>query len=104
MNNALIRPQGEHPKGPLESYPLSQLHLVGTLSKGSEVWGLISTPDGTIYHISNGEYIGQTSAKVVGITPQKLTVQETISDGLGGWNTHIKELPITTPSQQDTAP
>lgn len=104
VNNNMLKPDTAHPKTPLESYPLSQLHLVGILSQQNKIWGLISSPDGSIYNIEVGQYIGQNYGQVTEITPEKIVVQETLSDGLGGWLIHTKELPITSGAEQDSSP
>lgn len=104
IENQKIQPDTQHTKGPLESFPLSQLHFVGVLSQKNQIWALISSPDGAIYNIAIGQYIGQNYGKVSQITNKEITIQETLSDGLGGWTVHTKELPLTTNSQQDAPP
>jgi type IV pilus assembly protein PilP len=104
VENQQLKPDTSHPPGPLESFPLTQLLYVGTLSQSNQIWGLISTPTGAIYSIAIGQYIGQNYGKVTQITPQKITVQETVSDGLGGWVIRMKELPITSGVQQGSQP
>ncbi|MFN7096325.1 MAG: pilus assembly protein PilP [Gammaproteobacteria bacterium] len=104
IENQQLKPDTNHIPGPLESYPLTQLKYVGILTEANKNWGLISTPSGAIYSIAMGQYIGQNYGKVINITQQKITVQETVSDGLGGWVTRMKELPLTTNSQQGSAP
>jgi len=103
VENQQVKPDTNHAKGPLESFPLADLHFVGTLSGSDQLWGLISVPSGAVYNISKGQYIGQNYGKVVQITPQKIIIEETVSDGLGGWTTRTQELPITT-QQQDSLP
>ncbi|NNM60416.1 MAG: pilus assembly protein PilP [Legionellales bacterium] len=104
VNNNWLKPNMAHTRGPLEAFALSQLHMVGTMSEKSKVWALISAPDGAIYTIEVGQYIGQNYGKVTSITPEKITVQETLSDGLGGWLVHTQNLPITISGQQENSP
>lgn len=100
VENQQLKPDTSHQPGPLESFPLTDLHYVGVLSQSNQIWGLIITPTGAIYSIAIGQYIGQNYGKVTQITPQKITIQETVSDGIGGWVTRTKELPITSGGQQ----
>jgi type IV pilus assembly protein PilP len=80
-----IRPPGDHRKHYLETFPLDTLRMVGTLSQGNELWALIKTPDSTIQRVKAGDYMGQNYGKVVGISDEKITLIEIISDGFEGF-------------------
>lgn len=80
-----VRPDFNRPKGPLERYPLDTLRMVGTLQEGHQTWALIRAPDGTVYRVKVGVYMGQNFGKITRITESKVTLTEIVPDGLGGW-------------------
>lgn len=104
VENTQLKPDTNHIPGPLESFALTDLHYVGILSQSNMQWGLISAPNGAIYSVTIGQYIGQNYGKVTQITSDKIVITETVSDGLGGWTIRKKELAITTGGQQGTSP
>ena len=82
--------EGEGPdlnrrKEALENYPLDSMYMAGTYIKDNNNWGLIEDPEGSIYRVSVGEYLGQNYGKIVNIDESQIEVSEWISDGLGGW-------------------
>ncbi|GBE10474.1 Pilus assembly protein, PilP [bacterium BMS3Abin12] len=83
--NSKLRPNAKRPRGPLEAFPLDTLRMVGTLDKGGRVWALVRAPDGTIYPVHDGDYMGRNYGKVVKITEGRLGLVEIVSDGMGGW-------------------
>ncbi|NIR28125.1 MAG: pilus assembly protein PilP [Gammaproteobacteria bacterium] len=80
-----IRPDPERAKEPLEGYPLDSLRMVGTLSQERELWGLVQSPDGTIYRVQTGNYLGQNNGKIIQIGTNEIAVTEIVPDGMGGW-------------------
>lgn len=80
-----LRPDFNRPKGPLERYPLDTLRMVGTLQEGNQTWALIRAPDGTVYRVKTGDYMGQNFGKITRITQSKVQLNEIVPDGLGGW-------------------
>ena len=83
--NIGISPDGSRVKETLESYPLETLMMMGTLEYDSENWGLIKAPDGIIYRVKSGNYIGQNYGKISKVSDEDITLIEIVSDGLGGW-------------------
>lgn len=76
----------------LESYELSQLRMVGTVSdpkKGRTV--LIQTPDVGIIETRVGEYIGKNNGLILSITPSEVTIQEKI-EVPRGWQDRTPRL------------
>jgi type IV pilus assembly protein PilP len=71
-------PDKKREKQPLEAFPLDSLRMVGILRRNKELWALISTPDGGIYRISHGEYMGQHFGKVKTITANDVKLEETV--------------------------
>ncbi len=63
-------------KQPLEAYTLNSLKMVGTIKKNGQYWALILAPDGNIYAITIGQYIGQQSGQVTAISIDKIKIDE----------------------------
>ncbi len=72
------------PKGPLQRFPLDALTMVGTLAAGPALWGLVRTPNHSIYRVHVGSYMGEHYGKVVRITAHKIHIVETVA-GPTGW-------------------
>ncbi len=83
--NSKLHPDTKRPRGPLEAFPLDTLRMVGTIDKGGSVWALVRAPDGTIYPVQDGSYMGQNYGKVVKIAEGKVSLIEIVPDGMGGW-------------------
>lgn len=73
-----IRPDEYRQKEVLETYPLGELLLVGTLEQDDGIWGIIRAPDGVVHRVKKGNYIGQNNGKILGITADELKLKEII--------------------------
>lgn len=79
------QPDMNRPKEELESFPLDGLKMVGTLEQGRKKWALILAPNQVVYRVTNGSHLGQNYGAVTDISNAKVDIEETVSDGLGGW-------------------
>lgn len=79
------RPDMNRRKEPLEDFPLDTLRMVGTLSKGSQVWAVIQDKDGGVHRVQRGNYIGQNFGRITRINDDKIEVIELIQGALGDW-------------------
>ncbi len=89
-----IFPDGERSRETLESYPLETLTMMGTLEYSNENWGLIKAPDGIVYRVKGGSYIGQNHGKISKVDGNNIFLVEIVSDGLGGWKNRPAELSL----------
>jgi len=89
-----VSPDGSRVKETLESYPLETLTMMGTLEYDSAHWGLIKAPDGIIYRVKSGNYIGQNYGKISKVSDEDITLIEIVSDGLGGWENRSAGLSL----------
>jgi len=80
-----IHPEEHRRKEVLEGFPLSSLLMMGTLEYQDQVWGLIKAPDGIVYRVKQGNYLGQNHGKIEQILRNKMALTEIVPDGLGGW-------------------
>ena len=71
-------------KEPLEKFSLDSLRMVGTLSRSKQVWAIISAPDGNVFAITLGNYLGRNFGKVVNVFANKIEISESILDS-GNW-------------------
>jgi type IV pilus assembly protein PilP len=77
-------------KSILESFPLDTLRMVGTLTHANTIWVLVLAPDGIVYRVTVGEYIGQQNGKIVAVTENAMKVIERIAvaNGTGQEQAH----------------
>ncbi len=92
-----IRIDRNRPKEYLEGFPLDSLRMVGTLSQGGQLWGLIKTPDGTIQRVRVGNYMGQNHGKITQITENSIKLTEIAPDGYGGFIKRPASVALKTP-------
>ncbi len=83
--NLSSRPNQNRPKETLEAYDLEQLRMVGTLQRGKEMNALIKTPDGNLYRVKKGSYLGQNFGMVTAIDETGLQLKEIVEDSGGDW-------------------
>jgi len=84
-NQSKLQPDLQRPKQALESFPLENLKYVGTLSKGKQSVALMSAPDGQVYQVKIGNYVGQNYGVVTKIASDEVLVKEVVQDLSGDW-------------------
>jgi type IV pilus assembly protein PilP len=80
-----IHPDSNRRKEVLEAFPLDTLRMVGTLEQNKKLWALIVDPNGAVYRLSKGNYLGQNHGRIDGITIDKVILTEIVPDPNGGW-------------------
>lgn len=80
-----IHPDFNRPKEALESFPLDSLRMVGTLDKDNKRWALVTDPNGIIYRLTKGNYVGQNHGRIDKIQDEKMWITEIVSNPSGGW-------------------
>jgi type IV pilus assembly protein PilP len=83
-NAALVAPELNRRKEPLEAFPLDTMRMVGSLLQGKEPVALI-TVDGLLYQVRRGQYLGQNYGKVTKISESDMTLREIVQDAAGEW-------------------
>jgi len=83
-NSALIAPELNRRKEPLENFPLDTMGFVGSLKKADKQAALLRV-DKLIYQVNVGSYIGQNYGKITQITETELSVREIVQDAAGEW-------------------
>lgn len=77
-------PETKHPREELEDYPLESLKVVGYLFIKKAPNALIKAPDGKLYYVRVGNYMGQNFGKVSSITENELKLKEHVQDSTTG--------------------
>lgn len=77
----------------LEGFPLDSLTMVGTVEKNKTLWALVRIPEGAVQTVKQGNYVGQNYGKIMDISDVKMSMIETVSNGLGGYEE--REISIT---------
>lgn len=78
------RPDLNRPKELLEKVGLDKLQFVGTIGSGNVLSALINH-DNHVYTVKTGNYMGENFGRVSKITPDEITLVETVEDANGNW-------------------
>ena len=84
----------QHPKEPLEGYPLDSLKMVGTIGGGAGIEGLVKDPEGVVHRVHMKNYMGQNNGKITAIAEDHLDLVELVSNGTGGWMEHQAKIAL----------
>jgi type IV pilus assembly protein PilP len=79
-----LQPDPNRRREPLEAYPLEALKMVGVL-KQKETFGLIKTPDNTLFQVKAGNYLGQNFGRIVAVSDSNIKLKEILQDSNGNW-------------------
>jgi len=93
-SDSLIHPEEHRRKEVLEGFPLNALLMMGTLEYQDQVWGLIKAPDGIVYRVKEGNYLGENHGKIKQIFRNQMALTEIVPDGLGGWQVRQASLSL----------
>lgn len=83
-NAALIAPELNRRKEPLESFPLDAMSMVGSLSKSGKLVALVKV-DNLLYQVRPGNYLGQNYGKITRISETEVSLREIVQDAAGEW-------------------
>lgn len=79
-----VQPDANRLPEPLEKFALSQLGMVGTITRGDTIWALIEDSGGIIHRVSHGSYIGLDLGRIIGIDDAGVDIVEIIASDLPG--------------------
>ena len=88
-----LAPDLNRRKEPLESFPLEQLKMVGTLSQGKDTYALVRA-DKTLYRVKKGNYMGQNFGLITDVTEAEIKLKEIVQDSAGDWAERQSVLPL----------
>lgn len=82
--NDVGAPDRTRPKQELEAFPLDGLQMVGILKQNGTIWGLVQAPNGLVYKVTVGTYMGKHYGRVTRVADDYIRLIETVKDG-GKW-------------------
>jgi hypothetical protein len=72
--------------GPLQgTLTLDCLKFKGVATKGKELIAILEDEKGKSYKVLRGDLVGESNGEVTEVTPCRLTITQTVPDGIGGW-------------------
>lgn len=71
-------PDMQRAKEPLESFPLIELKMVGTITHGGQLWALVQAPDGRVHPVHRGNYVGEHFGRILRITENRIYLLENV--------------------------
>jgi type IV pilus assembly protein PilP len=83
-NQGGIAPDPNRRREPLEAYQLESLKMVGVL-KQKDTFGLVRTPDNTLFQVRTGNYLGQNFGRIVAVSENSIKLKEILQDSNGNW-------------------
>jgi type IV pilus assembly protein PilP len=91
------RPDPNRVREELEKYSLGSLKMMGTfrMGGGEQLWALILAPDGVVHRVQKNNYLGINHGRIVGVTEQRVDLQEIVPDGPGRWQERDAFLSLT---------
>ncbi len=95
-----LAPNTNRAKEILENYDLEKLRMVGTLTQGKTVNGLIHAPDGNLYRVKVGSYMGQNFGMVTAVTDTEVQLKEIVEDSGGDWVERTTSLSLDEAEQK----
>lgn len=81
---ALIAPELNRRREPLESYPLDAMSMVGSLVKQGQPVALLRV-DNLLHQVRPGNYIGQNYGRITKVTETEVVLRELVQDATGEW-------------------
>ncbi|NNM81230.1 MAG: pilus assembly protein PilP [Burkholderiales bacterium] len=89
-----LQPDLNRRKEALESFPLDGLRMVGSLQQDNKIYALIKAPDGGLYRVTTGNYLGQNFGKITEVTTTMIKIQELVQDSSGDWTERTSTLQL----------
>lgn len=82
--SALIEPELNRRKQPLEAFPLDTMSMVGSLNRGGKLVGLVKV-DSLLYQVAPGNYLGQNFGRILKVEENQIVLREIVQDAAGEW-------------------
>ena len=81
---ALLAPELQRRREPLEGDPLDTMAMVGSLVKQGQPVALVKV-DNLLYQVRPGNYLGQNYGKIVKVGEAEVVLREIVQDAAGEW-------------------
>jgi type IV pilus assembly protein PilP len=83
-NAALVAPELNRRKEPLESMPLDSMKMVGSLNKAGKLVAIVKV-DNLLYQVKPGNYLGPNYGKITKVSETEVVMREIVQDAAGEW-------------------
>jgi type IV pilus assembly protein PilP len=83
-DRAGVRPDLKRSREPLESYPLDQFRMVGSLGRPGQSVALVEVGK-ILYQLRKGNHLGQDLGEVITIMGDSIEIEETVQEANGNW-------------------
>lgn len=90
---ALIAPEMNRRREPLESYPLDAMKMVGSLVKQGQPVALLRV-DNLLYQVRPGNYLGQNYGRITKVSDSEVVLRELVQDATGEWTERTSTLQL----------
>jgi type IV pilus assembly protein PilP len=91
----LVQPDFDRVSEPLEAFALNTLEMVGMLTRGSIIIGLVRDEDGYIHRVSRGNYLGRNHGRITNVSAEQIELTEIVPSGDGGWVERPRSLVLS---------
>jgi type IV pilus assembly protein PilP len=95
---ALLAPELNRRKEPLEAYPLDSMMMVGSLNKQGQPVALIKV-DNLLYQVKPGNYLGQNYGRITKVGENEVVLRELVQDPAGEWVERVATLQLQEKSK-----
>lgn len=92
-NAALIAPELNRRKEPLEAMPLDAVAMVGSLVRQGQPVALLRV-DNLLYQVRVGNYLGQNYGRIMKISETELALREIVQDAAGEWTERMANIQL----------
>lgn len=95
---ALMAPELNRRKEPLEAFPLDAMQMVGSLMKQGQPVALVKV-DNLLYQVRPGNYLGQNYGRITKVTETEVVLRELVQDAAGEWVERTASLQLQEKSK-----
>lgn len=95
---ALLQPELNRRKEPLEAFPLDSMAMVGSLIKQGLPVALVKV-DNLLYQVKPGNYLGQNYGRITKVTETEVVLRELVQDAAGEWIERTSTLQLQEKSK-----
>lgn len=92
-SSALIQPELNRRREPLEGFPLDAMSMVGSLVKQGQPVALVRV-DNLLYQVRPGNYLGQNYGRITKVTESEVVLRELVQDAAGEWTERTAALQL----------
>ncbi|MGJ8688366.1 MAG: pilus assembly protein PilP [Gammaproteobacteria bacterium] len=89
-----VRPDFDRTPQPLEVFALSNLNMVGMITRANAIIALVQDENGKIHRVGVGTYMGRNHGRVNTVTQSVIELIEIVPSGDGGWVERPRTLAI----------